>query len=526
MRRRALLAATAAALGAPRIARAAAARVLRFVPQADLAVLDPIWTSAYITREHAGLVFDTLYGVDANFVARPQMAAGHRIERDGLEWQITLRDGLRFHDGEPVLARDVVPSLLRWSRRDAFGGVLMEAVDELSAASDRVVRFRLKRPFPLLPDALGKNGANIACIMPERLARTDPGTRIIEMVGSGPFRFLPDEWQQGARVAYARFDGYVPRGDGTPSLMAGPRIAGFDRVEWHIIPDSGTAAAALQAGEVDWWERPTPDLLPLLARNPKLASIILDESGALQFMRFNHLHPPFDNPAIRRAMLGAFSQTDVMTAAGGTDPRMWNDRCGAFTPGTPMANAVGLELLTGPRDPDRVRRDLAAAGYAGEPVVMLGVGDVPELQAITEVTAEAMRRSGLNLDLRMLDWGSVVQRRGSRAAPDKGGWSVMHSGLSGTDMANPITNLVLRGNGGDAWFGWPEAPMIERLRQQWIAAPDLASQQAIAERMQSQLWLDVPYIPLGVIKRATVFRRDLTGMLTGGVVFTNVHCET
>jgi peptide/nickel transport system substrate-binding protein len=522
MRRRTFLAGSAA-LATPHIARAQVPRVLRFIPQADLAVLDPIWTSAYITREHAGLVFDTLYGMDADFVARPQMAAGHRIERDGLEWQITLREGLRFHDGEPVRAQDVVPSLIRWGRRDPFGGVLMDNVDELSAVSDRMVRFRLKHPFSLLPDALGKSGANIACIMPERLAITDPMTRLTEMVGSGPFRFLATEWMQGAHVAYERFDGYVPRPDGTPSFMAGPRIAYFDRVEWHIIPDGATAAAALQAGEIDWWERPTPDMLPLLTRDPKLAATILDDSGALQFMRFNHLYPPFDNAAIRRAMLGAFSQTDVMTAAGGTDSHMWNNRCGAFPPGMPMASTAGLYVLTGPRDLDRVKRDLADAGYRGEKVVMLGIADVPELQAISEVTADSIRRAGMNLDLQMLDWGSVVQRRNSTAPAEKGGWNVMHSGLSGTDMANPITNLVLRGNGRDAWFGWPTAPALETLRTAWIQAGDTASQKAIAEKMQLQLWQDVPYIPLGVIKRATVYRRDLTDILIGGVVFTNVR---
>ncbi len=229
MDRRAFLAAPAggaATLAAPRLAAAQKDRELTFVPQADLAVLDPVWTSATITREHGYLVYDTLYGQDATYRTQPQMVEGHTIEDAGKLWRLTLREGLRFHDGEQVRAQDVVPSLLRWGRRDAFGGALVAAVDDIRAETDRVVAIRLKRPFPLLADALGKSGVNMPCIMPERLARTDAMSKVTDPTGSGPYRFVPGEWVPGAQVVYQKFDGYVPRPDGTPSLTAGPRTRG------------------------------------------------------------------------------------------------------------------------------------------------------------------------------------------------------------------------------------------------------------------------------------------------------------
>ena len=174
----------ATALAAPRIVRAEGAKTVTFVPHADLASIDPVWTTADITRNYSLAVFDTLYGYDAQFNVQPQMVEGHRMESDGKVWELTLRDGLAFHDGAKVLARDCVATIKRFGTRDPFGQALMKQVDELSAPSDKVIRFRLKKPFPLLQNAL----AQVYCaIMPERLATTDPMKQIPEAIGSGPF---------------------------------------------------------------------------------------------------------------------------------------------------------------------------------------------------------------------------------------------------------------------------------------------------------------------------------------------------
>ncbi|WP_431281089.1 ABC transporter substrate-binding protein [Humitalea sp. 24SJ18S-53] len=522
--RRQILGVTGALLGAPRLAGAqnAASRTLRFVPQADLTVLDPVFNTATVTLAHGFMVFDTLYGLDADYNVQPQMVEGHVVEDDGRTWTLTLREGLRFHDGEPVRGRDCVASIRRWGARDMFGAELIAAIDELSAPTDRTIRFRLKRPFPLLPRALGKVTAAMPAMMPERLANTDPSRAVTEMTGSGPFRFNTAERVSGVRVVYDRFDGYVPRQGGTASRSAGPKIAHLDRIEWHILPDPATAAAALQQNEVDWLEYAPNDLLPLL-RRARNVTVKVTEDSSISVLRFNHLTPPFNNPAIRRAMLGALDQSQFMTAAFSEDRSLWRTDVGAFLPNTPMANDAGIDVLRGPRDMDRVKRDLAAAGYKGEKVLVLQPMDLAFLKAMSEVAVDMFRQAGMNAEAFAADWGTIVQRRASREPPDRGGWNAFISGFSAAGLLDPVANLGLRANGDRAWFGWPNSPALEQSRQDWMAAPDTAAQQAVARQIQTQFWQDLPYLPLGEYFRVIAHQRNLVDIPVGLSTFTGVR---
>ncbi len=522
MDRRTFLAGSAAALAMPAIARAAGPRVLRFIPQADLAVLDPVWTTAYVTRNHGFAVFDTLYGVDGHFRPSPQMVAGAVRSAGDTQWRLGLRPGLLFHDGASVLARDCVASIRRWGVRDAFGQALMAATDELSAPDDQTILFRLKRPFPLLPDALGKCGSTMCPIMPERLALTDPFTQVTEMVGSGPFRFLAGERVVGARVVYERFDRYVPVPTGTPDWTSGPKLANFDRVEWQVIPDPATAAAALQAGEVDWWENPLPDLLPMLRRTQGISVVNPNPAGQIPVLRMNQLHPLFDNPAIRRALLSAVDQMDFLTAVVGEDPALKHVPAGFFTPGTAMASDAGLDALHRKPDVPAAAKAIRDAGYRGEPVVLLAPTDFPILKALADVGADLMRRVGLKVDYQAMDWGSVVQRRANKAPPNAGGWSVFHTFWDGADMLTPATNVMLRGNGAAAALGWPSSPAIEALRDQWLATADESEQKRLAAELQARAFVDVPYVPLGQDFVTTAYR-GVTGVLEGFAMFWGVR---
>ena len=518
IKRRTFLTSAAATLAAPALAQPAS--LLRFVPEADVAVLDPIWTTATVTRAHAYLIFDTLYGQAADYSIQPQMLAGHTTENDGKLWRLTLRDGLRFHDGEPVLAKDVVASIRRFGGRDAFGRALMDATDELAAASDKVVQFRLKKPFALLPNALGKTGTNMPAIMPERLARTDPYKQVSEMVGSGPFRFKADERIPGALLVYERNKDYVPRPDGSATFTAGPKVAHYDRVEWHVIPDASTAANALASGEVDWWQQPTPDLQPLL-RSKGVKTTVLDPGGALGCLRYNCLYPPFDNPAIRRALLGAVNQNEVMTAEAGGDKKLWKNHVGIFSPGTPMATTAGADQLVGPQDFAKVRQALEQAGYNGEKIVALDPTDYPAIHAMALVMVDALQKSGMNVEVAASDWGTVVQRRAVRKPPSEGGWNIFFTNLNGTNNFDPAGQLGLRGNGGKAWFGWPTRPKLEALRNQWFDAPDRAAQQRICAEMQRVFFEDPTYLPLGAYYEATGVRK-LQGVRMGFAQFYDV----
>jgi peptide/nickel transport system substrate-binding protein len=527
MKRRTLLrgagALVAGTLARPALVRAASATTLKFVPYADLALLDPIITTNYVTRTHALMVFDTLYSLDSEYRAQPQMVAGHQVSDDGLTWQLTLRDGLRFHDGTPVLARDVVASLKRWALRDAYGGALFATVDALTAPSDTVVTFRLKRPFPLLPDALAKPTSYLPAIMPERLS-TIPATQAVsEIVGSGPYRYVPDERVPGSLNVYRRFESYRPREGGTPSFTAGPRIAHFDRVEWRTIPDGATAAGALRSGEIDWWEQPLVDLVPDLLRQRAVRVDLVESAGLIGQIRLNHTLPPFDNPAICRALLSAVDQAEMMDAVAGSDAAIRRGPAGVFTPGGPMASEVGLESLTGPRDLTAAKRALAEAGYKGERVVLLAGTDVPRINAICEVMADLCRKLGMNVDLVATDWGTVNQRILSPKPLDQGGWSMFGIFSGGLDHLSPAYHLVIRGNGRAGVPSWQTDTALEELRSAWFAAPDLASQKAVAARIQARVLEIGAYIPCGQYFQPTAYRRDLEGMLTGLPLFWNLR---
>ena len=526
MHRRSLLQsglALGGALAAPSIGSAQGTRTLRFVPQADAAILDPMITTGLVNRNHGFLIFDTLYGVDEAGVVRPQMVEGHVVEDEGRLVTMTLRPGLRFHDGEPVRGRDVVASLKRWASRDAFGTSLFSMLDEISAPDDRTVRWRLKRAFPMLPEALGKVGAIVAFIMPERLAMTDSNTAVKELVGSGPYRWRADEHVPGSRLVYGRFEGYAPRPDGVASQLAGPKVVHFDRVEWQVIPDAATASAALVRGEIDWWDQPIPDLLPQLRANRSVKVELLDTIGNVGVLRFNHLIPPFDNPAIRRAVLSAVSQADFMTAVAGDNRALWKDNVGFFAPGGVMANGEGMAALSGPRDLVAARKAIVDAGYKGEKILLMGPGDFPVITAMSEVTADLLRKLGFNMEYAVMDWGSMLRRMGSKEAPDKGGYNLFCTYSAGVTQLNPSAHNFLRGSGEKATFGWSSSPQLEALRDAWFTAPDAAAQAAIGVQAQRQAFVDVPYVPLGVFLQPTAYRTDLSGMMKGLPLFWGVR---
>jgi peptide/nickel transport system substrate-binding protein len=515
MRRREILtgAVAAAALGAqglprPAIAQAPA-KTLRFVPQANLANPDPVWTTATVAINHAYMVFDTLYGIDDAVASQPQMCAGHEVSTDGLTWTFTLRDGLRFHDNEPVRAVDCTTSISRWGVKDPFGQQIVSLTDEMRPLDDRRFSIRLKKPFRQMLYALG---ARNCFMMPERMAKTPASQQIKEYVGSGPYRFLPGEWVSGARAAWARFDGYVPRPE-PPAYFSGGKVVHFDRVEWIVQPDPATAAAALQTAEVDWVENPLIDLVAMLKRSDGVVVQVFDPFGWLGVLAFNHLYPPFNNPKLLRALLPAVDQKSYVQAMVGEEAELGRYPVGFFTDGQAMANKAGIEALAGPRDVALTKRLVAESGYQGEPILLMSPTDQPALTQMAQVTGSLFQAVGLNVQLLAMDWGSLVSRRANSGPPDNGGWNAFCTLWGGLSVSNPGSSFPLRANGKGGWFGWPTDATLEALRQQWFDAPDLASQRAICEQIQRRAFEVIPFMPLGQIYQPTAFRKNVTGIV-------------
>jgi peptide/nickel transport system substrate-binding protein len=509
--------ATGGTLSTPAISQRASARTLRFVPQADLANFDPIWTTAYVARHAGVLVWDMLYGLDEKLQPRRQMVESEEVSADGLVWTFRLRPGLKFHDGEPVLAKDAVASIKRWAARESMGVMIRRIEQELAAVDDRTFRWTLKKPFPKMLLALGKLETPCCFIMPERIAATDPFRQINEYVGSGPMRFVKNEWVPGAKAVFEKFNDYIPRPEPTSWLAGGKQIA-VERIEWVVISDPATQAAALQNGEVDWLEWLIPDLAPVLRKNRNVVVDITDPLGNVGVFRMNHLHPPFDDVRVRRAVLMTLNQEDYMRAYLGDDAKMWRPLPGFFTPGTALYNENGGEILKGPRDFDNAKRLLAQSGYSGQPVTCLVAQDIPQFKAWGEVTFDLLTRLGMSLDRASVDWGTVVARRTQKSAPSQGGWNMFHTFHNGASTVNP-GYIGIRANGDNAWFGWPNIPEVETEVAAWYEATTLDEEKAAMRRLNKAALDNVVYAPVGFFMLYQAWRSNLTGVAPGPLPF-------
>ncbi len=467
-------------------------KTLRFIVQSDLRVLDPIWTTAYITRNHAYCVFDNLFAIDAEFAPQPQMVGEHAVSADKLTYNFKLRDGLGFHDGSAVKGIDCVASIKRWMARDGHGQALKPVFDEIQPDGDKGFTIKLKEPFPLLLEGLGKVSSLALFVMPERLANTDPFQQVTEMIGSGPFKFVKEEFEPGHHVVYVKNKDYVPRKE-PPSWASGGKVVKVER-------------------EADWWENPAADVWPVLAANSDLALARVDPLANPLIVRFNHLHPPFDNPKMRQAVLAVTDQSEFLAAVAG-DKKNWELCHSFFTCGTPMASDAGSAALSGQRDFDKAKKLIAEAGYKGEKIVVLDAVDQPVIHPQALVVADVLKKLGLNVDLQSMDWGTVVTRRASKEPNDKGGWNIFPTGWVGADMLDPVLNLPLKANGGNAWFGWPSDDKMEALRIQWLKATSLDERKKLAIAIQERAFEVVPYLPTGQWMPMTTYRKSLKGVL-------------
>lgn len=487
------------------------------VLHSDLRVLDPILTTAYMSRNHGYMIFDTLFAMDENVQVQPQMVDSWETSEDGLTYTFTLREGLKFHDGSPVTSEDVVASLERWGERDGMGQKLMSFTETLEAVDDGTFRLVLREPYGLVLESLAKPSSNVPFIMPKRLAETPSDQPIPEQIGSGPFKWVPEEFQPGVKAVYVKNEDYVPR-DEPPSWAAGGKVVKVDRVEWVKMPDHMTAVNALMNGEIDYIEQPPIDLLPILESGDGIAIENFNLLGFQSIIRPNFLHPPFDDQKIRQALAYAINQEDFMAAMIG-DPEYY-ELCGAmFVCGTPLATDAGSEpVMTS--DVDRARQLLQEAGYDNTPVVLMHPTDVATLSTQPTVAADLLRRAGFNVDLQAMDWQTLVSRRASQEPPANGGWNLFITNWVGADILNPIANAPLIASGREGgWFGWPENQEIEALRDQFARTRDPAEQKRLAEEIQKLAYDYVMYAPIGQYYTMTAYRDNLTGLLAGPAPF-------
>jgi len=501
------------AAGSP--TQAVAETVLRVIPHADLKNLDPIWTTAYISRNHGYLIYDTLFAMDENFKPQPQMVDSWEVSDDNLTWTFTLRDGLKFHDGAPVTSADCIASLERWGKRDGMGQQLFAAIEGFEIKDDKTFVMKLGKPYGLVLESIGKISSNVPFIMPARVAATDPFEQVTDYTGSGPFVFQKDAWVPGSKVVYTKFADYVPRSE-PPSAASGGKVAKVDRVEWTYFPDQTTAMNALLAGEVDYFESPANDLMPILSSNPDVVVEINDPLGNIGFARFNSLLPPFDNADVRRAAIMAMKQEDYLAAAVG-DQQFWKTCYSVYPCGTPLANEVGSDVIK-TADLDAAKAALQAAGYDGTPVVIMQPTDIPLLSAFSLVTAEKLRNIGMTVDLQAMDWSTLTSRRAKRDPVADGGWNIFHTWWIGADVIDPMA-IAFSGNPEKGWFGWPSDEELEAARAGFATATTPEEKKALAEKVQERLWAIGASGELGQFFVPVAYRNNVKGLIKSPVQF-------
>ena len=486
------------------------AKQARMVPQGDLNILDPIWTTQNMAAYHGAMMYDTLFGIDANFNPQPQMVGKTDISADRKTYTFELRPGLKWHDGTAVTARDCVASVRRWQAKDGAGQHLFERVADTPVVDEKTFRIVLKEPYGLLIDTMAKTSTPLCFMMKAEIAATDPNTQITKHIGSGPFKFIEAEYRPGSRVVYERNPDYVPRNEPASGIAGGKRVL-LDRVIWDIIPDQQTAASALMAGEVDFFELPPIDILPTLSAAPGVKVEVFNKLGNVGQVRLNHLHPPFNNLAARKAAQLAISQEDIQRAAIGNPA--YYQTCGShFTCGSAMGVEDGSEvlMLKAPmaERQAKARELLKQSGYDGKPIVCLHATNIHVMNQTMLVVAQNLRQVGFNVQLASSDWGAVVARRSNQNPPDQGGWNVFYTFSGGNATSSPISLFAHAAIGRKAWFGWPENPAIEQMRTEWAAAPTLEARRAVAARLNRTMMEYVHDIKTGQWTQPYAYRGD------------------
>jgi peptide/nickel transport system substrate-binding protein len=485
---------------------AAQQKTFKVVMHSDLKALDPVWSGAYIVRNHGYLIYDTLFAIDEQFQVKPQMAESFELSEDGLTATIKLREGLAWHDGKPVTSEDCITSLKRWQARDSMGQKLAGFLKEYRVIDERTFQILLKERFGPLLESIGKPSVVVPFMMPKRVAETDPFQQIGEFIGSGPFILKRDEWQPGVKVVYVKNAKYRPRSE-PASGMAGGKVAKIDRVEWVWIPDAQTQVNALLSGEVDMIESVAHDLLPLIEKD-KSVRLIRDSASNQYAFRMNWLQPPFNDAKVRQAAFVALRQQDFLEAVVG-DWRYWRTCKALFTCGSPLAMEAGMDgLLEG--NAERAKALLREAGYDGTPIVLLQSSDLGVLTNLAPVAKGLLERAGFKVDMQTMDWQSLVNRvTTKKGPPSEGGWNAFATSWVQLDILDPLMTPYLAATCEKSRAGWPCDAGMETLRDSYVRATSAAEKRRIAEEVQIYNTKVVTHIPLGEWFRVGAVRRNI-----------------
>jgi peptide/nickel transport system substrate-binding protein len=513
-----ILAAAAAGLMATTAAHAQS--TIRYASSIEPPVLDPVVNMLGVVQEHGYLIYDQLFGYGCDGMPRPQMVDQYSVKSDaaGAVWTMSLRPGMKWHDGTAVTSKDAIASITRWSKTDQVGRKLAAIGMQFAEVDENTFTITMPVESPLLLQGLAKSTSPALFMMrasDAARAHTEPVT---EFIGSGPFKFVASEYAKGHKAIYEKNADYIPRSE-PADCLAGGKIAKVDRIEWLVMPDYSTAVSALLGGEIDMYETPPLDLLPVIEANPDLRIQNINKLGKIGMLRINSKSPLFSTSEARVALIKAFNQADAMAVVAG-DQKYWRECYSYFAcGGTNEYKEASSDAMA--FDGAAAKSQLEAAGYKGDPIRMLVVGDDEVLRKLGTYAAEAMRAAGLQVDMQVMDFAALLAKRRDTTA-----WDVFTSWNFGVELNHPFVSLALADGCVDG--GYPGAactPALNEAKDRWAVEPDQEKNAALIKEMGRLADTQhVPYVPLGAFDQPVAYHSSLSGVLdTPLPVFWNIE---
>lgn len=457
--------------------------------------LDTHTTTATIAYQIAWHVFETLYTYDRQYAAIPHLAEGHTVTDGGRRYTITLRKGVRFHNGKDLTAADAAASVMRWGRLHTTGKTLFKTVEAVEAKDPHTLVIHLKEPSGSLLYALA---SPYLAIHPRSVLDAAGDQPVKELVGTGPFRFV--EHRPDRHIRLARFKDYAPRPEPTDG-HGGRRTAWVDEIHFLPVPEVAVRLAGIESGEYHFAQTIKQDQYERLKANPKLELSIVRPSLWITAAP-NHKQGVMANRKIRQAMQAVLDMDPIMMAAGGhkafarVDGALYFPEQGLFHT---QGGVTGYNL----KNKDRARALLKEAGYSGQPVRWITTKEYDYMYNSAVVAKQQMEEVGFKVDLQVLDWATLVQRRGK---PEL--WDIFTTGITFTPDPALTSNLQCN------WPGWWCHEEKERLLAELIREGDPRKRRAVIERIQAVFYEDVGRIKMGDL--FTMYgSRDLRGFQAG-----------
>ncbi|HEY7202977.1 MAG TPA: ABC transporter substrate-binding protein [Methylomirabilota bacterium] len=464
--------------------------------------LDLHWTTAVITQEITFHIYEGLFTYDASFVPTPMLAESYVMAPDGRRYTITLRRGVRFHTGKEMTSADVVASLTRWGKVATNGKAVWRAVEAVEAKDPYTVVIHLKEPSGSLLYALASPN-NGASIHPKEVIAAAGDGQIKEFIGTGPYRFV--EHRPDRHIKVARFKEYAARAE-APNGYGGRRTAYLDEILFIPVPDVAVRLAGVETAEYHWASSINQDKYEGIKSRGDIVAAPVKPYGWITAVP-NHKQGVMANKKVRQAFQAVLDMEPIMAAGIGNKEFYRMSGALFFPEQTAFHSTTGVTGYN-LKSKDRARALLKETGYTGQPVRWVTTKEYEWMYNTAVVAKQQMEEVGFVVDLQVVDWATLVQRRNKPELFD-----LFSTGF--TFNPDPALASALQCN----WPGWWCHEEKDRLMAEMARETDPKKRRALIERVQAVFYEDVGRIKFGDYYPLQAMRKDLRGFRPGPFLY-------